>query len=130
MILFLSVQVLQITLAEDSCPAFVRFGKSANPIFVKSNIETGLKKNILGLFPIHNKDCTTILTTKNYNGIQRAMAMIHGLNIVNDQVRNGNKKIALNGFLYDTCSNEISAIDSFIEGMSTHDPVSGEFLDC
>ncbi|TRY61076.1 hypothetical protein TCAL_09089, partial [Tigriopus californicus] len=102
-----------------------RYGKNANAIFAKSTIETGLKKNILGLFPIHNKDCTSILTTKNYNGIQRAMAMIHGLNIVNDQVKRGEKTIALNGFLYDTCSNEISAIDSFIEGMGNHDPVSG-----
>ncbi|XP_059089524.1 metabotropic glutamate receptor 2-like [Tigriopus californicus] len=120
-----SFLVLKCTMTEDVCPVLTRYGKNANAIFAKSTIETGLKKNILGLFPIHNKDCTSILTTKNYNGIQRAMAMIHGLNIVNDQVKRGEKTIALNGFLYDTCSNEISAIDSFIEGMGNHDPVSG-----
>lgn len=124
-ILILSVFTVKIGSAEDVCPAVIRFGTSENPISFKSNIETSFKKNILGFFPIHVKDCASILTDNNYKGVQRAMAMIHGLNLVNDQVRNGNKTIALNGFLYDTCSNEISAIDSFIEGMGSHEPVSG-----
>eukprot|EP00095_Tigriopus_kingsejongensis_P012388 snap_masked-scaffold1132_size60346-processed-gene-0.1 protein:Tk12388 transcript:snap_masked-scaffold1132_size60346-processed-gene-0.1-mRNA-1 annotation:"GI14041" len=114
----------QVPGTSDVCPIPKRIGKSFNPITVKSTVETGLKKNIIGLFPIHNKDCHTILTTKNYNGIQRAMAMIHALNIVNEEVKNGTKRVALNGYLYDTCSNEISAIDSLLEAMGNHDPVS------
>ncbi|XP_059088654.1 metabotropic glutamate receptor 2-like [Tigriopus californicus] len=123
--LLANICFLKASLAEDVCPALTRHGKSTNAIFDQRNNETGLQKNLLGLFPIHNKDCTSLSTSNNYNGIQRAMAMIHGLNIVNDQVERGEKTIALNGFVYDTCSNEISAIDSFIEGMGNHDPVSG-----
>ena len=63
--------------------------------------------------------------TKNYNGFQRAMAMMFALDHVNKEVAAGRKKIALKGHIYDTCSNDISAIATVLQAMNEVVPAAG-----
>ncbi|QQP55652.1 Metabotropic glutamate receptor, partial [Caligus rogercresseyi] len=44
---------------------------------------------------IHEIGCKKILSVKNYNGLQRARAMIYALDKINDKVRSGNRSVAI-----------------------------------
>lgn len=68
---------------------------------------------------------TVVFRTKNYNGFQRAMAMKFALDAVNREVAEGKKKIALKGHIYDTCSNDISAIATVLEAIKDVVPAAG-----
>ncbi len=46
------------------------------------------------------------------------MAMVYALDAVNEEVKAGRRKYALDGLLYDTCSNGIAAVDTVIDVMS------------
>ena len=67
----------------------------------------------------------TPLRTKGYNGFQRAEAMIFALDLINEEVRRGRRKVALDGHILDSCKNDISSTDALLRALREEAPVSG-----
>ena len=82
----------------------------------------------MGIFPLTLEDCTTPLRTKGYNGFQRAEAMIFALDVINEDVRRGNRNVSLDGHILDSCKNDISATDALLRALREEAPVAGNML--
>ena len=92
-------------------------GAKANKVAYEYNaydVGSADRVTLAGIFPIHEDGCQAILKTKNYNGFQRMEAMTFALDMVNALVRKGRRKVAIDGYLLDSCSNAVSAIDAVL----------------
>ena len=100
-------------LCQESCPAtFARHRSSAiSYSHPAANVQGNARarRTLLGIFPLTQEDCVTPLRTKGYNGFQRAEAMIFALDLINNEVRQGRRKVALDGHILDSCKNDISS---------------------
>jgi hypothetical protein len=69
-------------------------------------------------------------TCKIYH--QRAMSMIYALDFVNAEVKAKKRKYALDGILYDSCSNGIAAVDTVIKVMNgkNSEKIMGKYRSC
>ena len=104
--------VISYTLADHACPATFRMQPSEKMFRHLAGIEVrpgNRRFTLAGIFPITAQDCRTVLKAKSFSGFQRAEAMVYALNKVNLDVKNGKKKVALHGYILDSCINGISA---------------------
>ncbi len=51
--------------------------------------------------------------------------MAFAINLVNDEVRARRRRVPLDGYILDSCSNGVSAIDTTLQAMSKAAPVAG-----
>ena len=115
------------TKCDHACPAVFRMQPSDKTYRHPANlVNPGLHRfTLVGIFPISGQDCQRILEAKAFSGFQRAEAMIYGLNKVNKEVREGKRKVALDGYILDSCINGISASASLHKAVEESEPVAG-----
>ena len=126
--------LLSISLAhcQETCPATFSRQRASSRSYPHpaTNVEgrARSRRTLLGIFPLTLEDCTTPLRTKGYNGFQRAEAMIFALDVVNEEVRRGNRNVSLDGHILDSCKNDISATDALLRALREEAPVAGNML--
>nr|AMD02824.1 metabotropic glutamate receptor [Caligus rogercresseyi] len=115
------------------CPTVQGIPKYVDPPYIyKSGVDNPKRKvTLLSMFPIHEIGCKKILSVKNYNGLQRARAMIYALDKINDKVRSGNRSVAIDAVIYSTCSNQISSVGTAAHFINSHPRKDiGGFIGC
>lgn len=69
MILLVLLNALLVVISaisiQDDCPSHDRFVKGTTVLKNKPPQNVNLVKNVIGMFPIHDKDCYTILRFEN-----------------------------------------------------------------
>lgn len=76
---------------------------------------SGERLTLVGLFPIHERDCHRILTAKHFNGFQRAEAMVFALDKINAENDNNNNDLAIDGLILDTCGNSFTTAQTLLQ---------------
>uniref|UniRef100_A0A0K2T2I7 Metabotropic glutamate receptor 4like [Chrysemys picta] n=1 Tax=Lepeophtheirus salmonis TaxID=72036 RepID=A0A0K2T2I7_LEPSM len=126
------VQANSLTLGQSRCPDIEGVPKYDDPPFIyKSGVTAQKTITLLSMFPIHEIGCKKILSVKNYNGLQRARAMLYALEKVNERVASGNRSVAIDAVIYSTCSNQISSVGTTAHFINTF-PIGqiGGFVGC
>ena len=124
----LFLTVISYTLADHACPSTFRMQPSDKVFRHLAGIEVrpgNRRFTLAGIFPITAQDCKTILKAKSFSGFQRAEAMVYALNKVNLDVKNGKKKVALDGYIIDSCINGISAAAALRTAIKDTENIAG-----